>query len=610
MESDFHNGLPKFRGTEIEINVQFTDFMGESDKDFLTKVQGCLIEDNPPIAQISFLFAPKKDVSNKLEATGSDYYEVVRYGRKKTENNVIPQDAIDSARNFRKHVTLNFVPALRDIERDMRIWQRSPLRRLTEAMKLADNPKFKSVAAQVKKATETLQSIDPINELQNDVKNRLTEMVEGVYAFDPQIGMLPTSPDELQKVLTLLIENDLSLDRASLGLANIMYLTLLMIEIELMRKASDNKYRYTILAVEEPESHLHPHLQRLVFQDFLRKTDTTLILSTHSPNIVSVSEPDWFLLLKRNIEGTSATSTSKIKALPKELKQDLSRYLNAVRGEVVFSRGIILVEGAAEQFIVPAFADVMKKANFIPYSLDGAGISICSVAGTDFKPYVHFFGPDGLDLPLAIITDGDKYIDWKAKATAHLESGVLTKEINEECVQVINEDDFHKGRILLDKIGVKTYDGLKRGVELAAYLNEPKSKDLEIYYKQERWDELFKELRKLGIFVNEWTLEADLIDLGYEDELIAVYGELGASPAKQKNMRENINKKEVRKVIKRIEDTTGMGKGRFAQRLANKVDASRFPLHIAKAIEYVMFRVRKPQLPGVKLLSNHADEEE
>ena len=605
-ESDFHNGLPKFRGTEIEINVQFTDFMGDSDKDFLTKVQGCFIQDDPPTAQISFLYTLKKDVQNKLEAIGTDYYEVIRYGRTRPDNNLIPQDAIDSARNFRKHVTLNVVPALRDIERDMRVWQRSPLRRLTEAMKLADNPKFQKVAAQVKKATETLQSIDPLEKLQKDVRDRLTQMVEGIYAFDPQIGLVPTSPDELQKVLTLLIENDLSLDRASLGLANIMYLTLLMIEIELMRKADDDKYQFTILAVEEPESHLHPHLQRLVFQDFLRRNDTTLILSTHSPNIVSVSEPDWFLLLKRKLEGTKATSTSKIQALPKEIRQDLKRYLNASRGEVVFSRGIILVEGDAEQFLVPAFAEVMKNANLIPYSLDGAGISICSVAGTDFKPYVHFFGPEGLDLPLAIVTDGDKYINWKDKAKIHLASGRLNDDEYIEFERAIESNDFHKVRKLLDKHGVGSYEGLKRGIELAAYFNKSKHDELKALYEMELWDESFEELRKLGVFVNEWTLEADLIEIGYREEIIKVYGELGASASKQDNMRVNLNNKEVRKVIKRVEES-GMGKGRFAQRLANKVDSERVPLFIAEAIRYVMYRVPQPKIPGVTLLPIEAD---
>ncbi len=230
-ESDFHNGISKFRGTEIEINVQFTDFMGPEDTDFLTKVQGCFLSDDPPIAQISYWYHPAPNISNVHEATGRDYYESVLYGGNDRTNK-------ESARSFRKHVKLRIVPALRDIERDMHMWQRSPLRRLTEAMSLSNNTTFQSVANQVREATERLQTIEPINTLQKNVRDRLTQMVEGIYTFDPQIGMLPTSPDELQKALTLLVENDLSLDRASLGLMNILYLTLLMVEIDLNRQTT------------------------------------------------------------------------------------------------------------------------------------------------------------------------------------------------------------------------------------------------------------------------------------------------------------------------------------------------------------------------------------
>ena len=78
-----------------------------------------------------------------------------------------------------------------------------------------------------------------------------------------------------------------------------------MLEIEQRKqqKAEDEdrgeKYQFTILAVEEPEAHLHPHLQRLVFHDFLR-WETPVFLSTHSPQIVSVAEADSFVVLKRD----------------------------------------------------------------------------------------------------------------------------------------------------------------------------------------------------------------------------------------------------------------------------------------------------------------------
>lgn len=35
------------------------------------------------------------------------------------------------------------------------------------------------------------------------------------------------------------------------------------------------------------------------------------------------------------------------------------------------------------------------------------GVTVCSIAGTNFAPYVKLLGPEGLDIPFAILTDFD-----------------------------------------------------------------------------------------------------------------------------------------------------------------------------------------------------------
>jgi putative ATP-dependent endonuclease of the OLD family len=375
-----------------------------------------------------------------------------------------------------------------------------------------------------------------------------------------------------------------------------LYLTLLMVEIDKNRQAKgkDGHYQYTILAVEEPESHLHPHLQRLVFRDFL-KSNMPILLSTHSPNIVSVSEPDWFLLLKKNVNGTKACSTSELSLLPEFLKRDLSRYLNSTRGEIVFSKGVILVEGDAEGFLIPAFSEEMKKEAHIPYTLDGAGISICNVSGTDFEPYVHFFGPNGLNLPMAIITDGDKYVGLKQRAKSSVKNKSIEAKYKQILRKAISNDNLEEMRRTLEDIGQGWYEGLNRGIKLAKYFDREKSEELRKLYDIQQWDEVRKGLNNLGIFVNEQTLEADLIDIGYRDELIAVYKELGATARKQANLGTYIDNSQVEKIINRIEET-GKGKGRFAQRLSDKVTANKVPEYIKGAIEFVVSQMPTPSL--------------
>lgn len=608
-ENDFHNStiISKFRGTIIQVDVFFEDFTSEHDEDFLAVLQGdCFCQDDPPIAQISFQYRPQTQYLDDLDsAISPEYYESIWYsgGDVKKEGK--------SAIKFRERVSFRVVRALRDMEGDLNSWQRSPLRRLTQTMNLSSQPGFQDVANRVQAATNTLRQIEPVRELQDKVQARLTKMIEGVHTFDPKIGMLPTNPDELQKYLTFLVENELSLDRTSLGLANILYLTLLMVEIELLRESRGENadYQYTILAIEEPEAHLHPHLQRLVFRDFLQ-SEMPVILSTHSPNIVSIAEPDWFVVLSKRDGETKGNTTSALASLPPNIKRDLSRYLDVNRGEVVFAKGAILVEGDAEQFLVPEFARKMRDARLIHNTLDGAGVSIVNVSGTDFIPYVRFLGREGLDLPLAIMTDSDKYVGLMRKAEELFQSNLLNEDEKQELRLVLTDPDTDRLRSFLESHNAYVHEGLSRSVNIVEAI-APFSlninmllPELQNNLNRGEWDNLRQNLQRpdIGIFVNDWTLEDELVHVNYVQELLDVYQELGASDRQVTNMRQDLEHNLIVKVINRIEQS-GKGKGRFAQRLADKVTADRIPDYIQKAIQHVVLRTPTISMPSMLQLA-------
>ncbi|MBX3056382.1 MAG: AAA family ATPase [Anaerolineae bacterium] len=612
-ENDFHNHvtIPKFRGTIIQVDVFFEDFTFEHDEDFLAVLQGdCFCQDDPPIAQISFQYRPQTQYLDDLDsAISPEYYESIWYSGGDIEKT-------KSAIKFRERVSLRVVKALRDMEGDLNSWQRSPLRRLTQTMNLSSQPGFQDVANRVQAATNTLRQIEPVRELQDKVQTRLTSMIEGVHTFDPKIGMLPTNPDELQKYLTFLVENELSLDRTSLGLANILYLTLLMVEIELLRESRGENadYQYTILAIEEPEAHLHPHLQRLVFRDFLQ-SEMPVILSTHSPNIVSIAEPDWFVVLSKRDGETKGNSTSALASLPANVKRDLSRYLDVNRGEVVFAKGVILVEGDAEQFLVPEFARKMRDAGLIHNTLDGAGVSVVNVSGTDFIPYVRFLGPEGLDLPITITTDGDKYVGLNRKAGEFLGGNLLNGNEKQELQLALTDTD--RLRSFLERHNVYVHEGLNRSVKIVEVIAPYNPRinallpELQNNLKQGEWDNLRRNLQHpdIGIFVNDWTLEDELVRVGYIQELLDVYQELGASDRQVTNMRQELEHNLIVKVINRIEQS-GKGKGRFAQRLADKVTADRIPDYIQKAIQHIVLRTPTISTPSMLQLSANASAKE
>src|SRR5262249_32041948 len=185
--------------------------------------------------------------------------------------------------------------------------------------------------------------------------------------------------------------------------------------LQLDQQVSEGERSHTLLAIEEPEAHLHPHVQRRVYRTFLRPrqpvptqgaanpaSEMTVLLTTHSPNIVSVSPVHSLILLRKaaDLKSTEGVSTATLDLDATET-DDIERYLDVTRGEVLFAKGVLLVEGEAEEYMLPVLAELNG------YSLDELGISVCSVAGTHFLPYLKFLGPAGVNIPCAVITDAD-----------------------------------------------------------------------------------------------------------------------------------------------------------------------------------------------------------
>lgn len=180
-----------------------------------------------------------------------------------------------------------------------------------------------------------------------------------------------------------------------------------------------------IVLIEEPEAHLHVQVQQVFIRKaydvltnhrFIKENsnfNTQLVISTHSSHIARETNFADLRYFKRLAEGPeSIIATSKVINLSEvfgkndETDKFVTRYLQATHCDLFFADAVILVEGAAENMLLPHFIRNKYPKLYQRY------ISILSINGR----HSHRLNPliEKLCIPTLVIADIDS-----AEATGH-----------------------------------------------------------------------------------------------------------------------------------------------------------------------------------------------
>ena len=104
----------------------------------------------------------------------------------------------------------------------------------------------------------------------------------------------------------------------------------------------------------------------------------------------------------------------------------------------------------------------------------------------------------------------------------------------------------------------------------------------------ETWEESFAECKTFGIFVNSGTLETELFEGDYAEEMIETLRENNFSQERKDLLDAWEADPKTYDSIEMLKMIEQMGKGRYAQRLATRVPGKLVPDYIADAINHVI----------------------
>lgn len=430
----------------------------------------------------------------------------------------------------------------KDIKNDDKIEERVLLERMFSQVKevisiLQNRISIQSELLRMKKEFKKLYGLE-------DLENRLNDLLCQFLANENlTLDTISAKDEDFLRQLNIDI-GEYSILKYGSG-----YQSLLSIILKLFKSIyqvinrDDAEYRSFVVALEEPETHLHPHLQRhfvKALKNIQKKfsdegISLQFIISTHSPFIVTPLLFENLIFLRRGDD----ISPYAIKLDKKKFSEEIVNKLNLTDVnikrrknkqiikwldflvyeclEIFFCKSVIIGEGSTEQGAIPLFAEKIRK------SLDQFGISFLNGEGDSLIYPLKLLS--ALKILWVLVADKDKAEMLESFIQPELKSNIFITETKAFESEIILKSPLEK---LLQALDLKSLPerNLKRIANLKGKFSYLKDQniisllDLLIYLKEDDL-ETFKHEYVLGYLKDEKGLSLGRIlgELLDEDEI-------------------------------------------------------------------------------------------
>jgi len=219
----------------------------------------------------------------------------------------------------------------------------------------------------IKGSTVLKHILDHLNELYPIISHEIG---------NAKIFPIPRQLDDLSKGIDIGISTEnsqtFSLTRYGMGTRSLATIVLFKAYITLKQKKMQNIKMHPMLAIEEPENHLHPQAQHSIF-DLIKNIQGQIILTTHSPYIIECAKIQQIRHFQKK------GSVAQIYQIDvKDLTDDDLRKINYMvlktRGYMLYARALILLEGETDERGLPTFAEEYWSKHPIDLGIEFIGV--------------------------------------------------------------------------------------------------------------------------------------------------------------------------------------------------------------------------------------------